>query len=363
MGSTGTKRRSRPLRQERADALLFVTSRTVEERFWLHPLVSAGAKPANRKARRALRGLDRVCSRRFERMAKHANARRKPHSPEWTADDIRRLCRSAVGDALRRAQDNNDVEIFAVVVMSNHIHLVIRTPQCNCADFLRDFKSIASKNINRLHGREGPLWARRADVQPILDDSAGAGRVAYTIRNPEKARLVTDPEQWPGLSLCFGLGDADEIPFEFFDFAAWHSARRPKDKDRFFKSEPLKLSPLPAMQGMDREAYAADVRAWIAKQILEDEQEHGDACGPRRAKDVLGVEAVIKAAFHQRPKHPKRSPRPHCFGSPENRRAHYEQTNLTVAAYDEASEKYRAGDPTAKFPVGTYPPPLIRAAA
>ena len=61
-------------------------------------------------------------------------------SPKSAVQEVKRLCKSVVGDALRRTQNNNDVQIFALIAMSNHIHMVIRTPKCNCAAFLRDFK-------------------------------------------------------------------------------------------------------------------------------------------------------------------------------------------------------------------------------
>ena len=79
------KRRSRPLRHERSDVLLFVTSRTVEERFWLHPLLTAGAEPPNRKAKRALASIERMCERRYARIAREMNARAGKYAPRWTA--------------------------------------------------------------------------------------------------------------------------------------------------------------------------------------------------------------------------------------------------------------------------------------
>ena len=357
------KRRTRPLRQERSDVLLFVTNRTVEERFYLHPLLSAGAKPANRKARRALKGLDRLCDAFYERLAHKVNKRLGPHSPRFTGPELKRICTSLVGDALRRAQELTGVELFALLVMSNHIHLVIRTPNKNCAKFLRIFKSTLAKGINRITGRSGPLWARRADVQPILDDAAAAERVAYTLDNPRKAKLVADPEEWPGLSLCFGLTDAEQVPFEYFDYDAWRQARCPADKSPFFCRSALTLSPLPASEGDSPEDYARDVRAWLAAQVAAEQLEAESSGAQRQRKGCLGIEGVLKAALDQRPNSPKRSRRPYCFGSPAARRAHYADSVATSAAYDACSEAYLAGDLSVTFPPGTYPPPVICAAA
>ena len=263
-----------------------------------------------------------------------------------------------VGDALRRAQENNDVDVFALIAMSNYIHMVIRTPKRR-----RDFKSMVTKHANRVHGRNGPLWARRADVQPILDDDAAAARLAYTIDNPRRANLVADPEQWPGLSLCFGLGETDEVPFEYFDFKAWRKARRPVDKAPFFKRAALRLSPLPAADCGDREAYAENVRCWLMKQVDQEQQDAQRQGIEAQRGATLGVETIIKAAFDQRPKAPKRSPRPYCFGSQRAKREPCEMTQLVNEAHEVASAAYRAGDRIVNFPIGTYAPPIMSAAA
>ena len=71
---------------------------------------------------------------------------------------------------------------------------------------------------------------------------------------------------------------------------------------------------------------------------------------------------VLNAAFDARPKQPKFQRRPYCFGHPELRRAHFLEMSHVIAAYEDASERYRAGDRTARFPEGTYPPPLLQAA-
>lgn len=166
-----------------------------------------------------------------------------------------------------------------------------------------------------------------------------------------------------GLSLCFGLADTDEIPFEYFDYHAWRAAKRPKDKSPFFRIAYLKLSPLPACEGRDREAYARDVRAWLANKVAEGKVESDSNRDHGKHAGFLGLEAVLRTRLDQRPKNPKRSRRPYCFGSPELKRVHYEQSVAIDAAHAACSEAYQAGDRTIRFPDGTYPPPIICAAA
>lgn len=359
------KRRSRPLRVERSDALLFVTSRTVEERFWLHPLLSCAAEPRNRKARRALAQLDRRCLKRYVRLAREANRRSGPYTAKLSATDVQRIARGLAGAALARVQQERHFELFAFVVLSNHFHMVIRTPDKNAAAIMRDFKSLLTKTLNRITGRRGPLWARRADIQPVLGDQAAAGRVAYCVDNPRKAHLVRDPEQWPGLNLCFGLTDPKQLSFEYFDAVAWHASRRPKQLGPFFKAVTLKLSPLPSADGADRKAYAKDVRRWVASRVGTSAAEHrGDAReASQPEQSFLGADAVLQAAFDQRPKSASRRRRPYCFGTPQQQREHFVQMSATQATHSDSSERYRAGERTIAFPPGTYPPPITLATA
>lgn len=54
--------------------------------------------------------------------------------------------------------------------------------------------------------------------------------------------------------------------------------------------------------------------------------------------------------------------RPYCFDRPELAAEHYEQSSATLAVYADRSEAYRSGRRGVKFPLGTYPPPVLAAA-
>ena len=367
-GTAKPKRRSRPLRVERDDVLIFVTNRTVEDRFWLHPLLTCAAQPLNGKARRVLKALDRQNLKHFDRLAERANARSGPHSPKFTGAQLQRFAKGLVGSALARAQRKHGVKIYAFISLSNHIHMVVSTPRKNLSLFMRDFKSVTARAINFLTGRRGPLWGRRYDAQPILDDTAAENRVGYTVGNPKKAKLLQDPEEWPGLNLCFGLQDSQELEFEYFDYEAWREDGAKKERfDDFFTTATLELSPLPGCEGRDPQAYARDVRTWI-EAVMREEVEGANKTptgASRRSSNnsgFAGLEAILRANFEHRPRDPASRRRPYCFGSRDNRQKHFEDMSNLYGVYDDRSERYLAGDPTVKFPEGTYPPPIVRAA-
>ena len=141
-----------------------------------------------------MEAMERLCTRWYERKAREANAASGKYAPKWTGADLRRLATGLVGAALARAQEKCGVEIIAVIVMSNHIHLVIRTPRKNCAEFMRIFKSNVARAVNRMTGRRGPLWARRADIQPALDETAAAERTASNRRFPRRSSVSSNTD-------------------------------------------------------------------------------------------------------------------------------------------------------------------------
>lgn len=354
-------RRCRPLRVERDDTLWFVTCRTIEERFWLHPLISSGLEPPNRRTRRAVAGFAAKADRRFARMAARANARRGPLQPPMDPATVKRIARGLVGSALARAQRHCHVQLFAVVVMGNHVHLVVRTPRKNLAAFMGYFKARVADGVNRITGKRGPLWARRYDAQPILDDEAAADRVAYAIDNSVSANLVERSDDWPSLNLAYGMADADRLPFEYLDCTRWHRARRPVDLQRFFATAVLELSPLPSCEGMDRATCRQAIAGWVKNRRRAVRRKAGEK-SLRQPARCLGLAKVVDTGFDARSRSPSFSRRPYAFGSRPAREEHFAQMQQLTIAHAEASERFLAGHRNTTFPSGTYPPPILAAA-
>jgi len=134
--SSTQRRRCRPLRVENDDTLWFVSSRTIEERFWLHPLLTCGFKPPNRRARRACDKLSQRADKRLAKTVRRANATRGPLQPELSLEAAKRIARGLVGSAVARAQQRYKTKIYSLVVMENHIHLILKTEGKNLSKFM-----------------------------------------------------------------------------------------------------------------------------------------------------------------------------------------------------------------------------------
>jgi REP element-mobilizing transposase RayT len=68
-------------------------------------------------------------------------------STERSSIFTRQKYRDIIIENLKFCQKNKDLEIYAYVVMSNHIHLLAKSGIGHLSDTLRDFKSFTSKEI------------------------------------------------------------------------------------------------------------------------------------------------------------------------------------------------------------------------
>jgi REP element-mobilizing transposase RayT len=69
--------------------------------------------------------------------------------------------RSAFIDLLERSSDIYQTEILAYVLMSNHFHLLVKTPLANLQEFMRHFNMSYTSRYNWKHDRTGHLYQGR----------------------------------------------------------------------------------------------------------------------------------------------------------------------------------------------------------
>jgi len=142
----------------------------------------------------------------------------------------------AVLEHLSRALVKFGVELLAFVVMSNHLHLVLRMPaqalfrrltgrKTTCrhfrpwraghpksnviGQFMREFKLSVSNTIQGHMGLTGHFWEKRHHRRRLKDPWALVIAVAYDHRNPVREGMTLHPEQYERSS------------------AAWWATRKP----------------------------------------------------------------------------------------------------------------------------------------
>ena len=69
--------------------------------------------------------------------------------------------RSAFVDLLERSSDIYQTEVLAYILMSNHFHLLVKTPLANLQEFMRHFNISYTSYYNWKHDRTGHLYQGR----------------------------------------------------------------------------------------------------------------------------------------------------------------------------------------------------------
>lgn len=92
-------------------------------------------------------------------------------------------------------------------LMSNHYHLLVRTPQPNLARGMRDLNGVYAQSFNRRYGRDGHLFQGRYRAILIERDEHLLAAIAYIVRNPVRAGLCATPGEWPWSSHRAALGE------------------------------------------------------------------------------------------------------------------------------------------------------------
>ena len=98
--------------------------------------------------------------------------------------------------------------------------------------------------------------------------------------------------------------------------------------------------------------------------LVEEIEAEAKAIRREKGLPVLGVKAVLQQRPHKEPNRTKRSPAPRFHAASKAvRNGLREMYGLFLAAFRDAAEQLKAGDRSARFPIGSFPPglPFVRA--
>ena len=136
----------------------------------------------------------------------HVTQRGNGRARTFFSDEDYALYRDLLAASCRAA----DVEIWAFVLMPNHVHLIL-TPKD--ADGLR--RALAplhrryAGHINARRKRSGHFWQGRFGAV-ALDEAHLGGALRYVALNPVRARLVQRAQDWPWSSARAHLRRRDD---------------------------------------------------------------------------------------------------------------------------------------------------------
>jgi REP element-mobilizing transposase RayT len=261
-----------------------------------------------------------------------------------------------IGGVFAKAIKDFGVEVYAFVVISNHIHLIFRAKENTIPAFFCFLLSNLATEVGRRVNWHGKFWHRRYDAEPILDEQALLERVQYILAHGVKEGLVQHSREWPGLTCIPELVDQQRRVFTWVDrsglWQAQHRAQRCKPSD-FETRIALQLSVLPCWEGLSVEQRQRRARALLKAAEQQAQQQ-------RQGKSVLGAEQVKLQDPHSLPLRSARSRRPMCHANTRRRRLQYLSSYREfVAQYRRASRCFLAGEMSVRFPRYSHPPPLV----
>lgn len=101
-------------------------------------------------------------------------------------------------EVLARAKQKFDFRLENLCLMSNHFHaLVFPGPTTNLSRLMQWILSVFAQAWNRRHGLTDRVWGPRFFSRVLEGLRDYLRTFLYIDRNPVKARLVNDPDDWP----------------------------------------------------------------------------------------------------------------------------------------------------------------------
>ena len=100
-----------------------------------------------------------------------------------------------------------DVQILCYCLMSNHYHLLVKTPEANLGRAMRHINGVYTQRHNRLRKTDGPLFRGRYKAILVEEDSYQLQLSRYIHRNPLEAKMVDHLGAYPWSSYPAYVGD------------------------------------------------------------------------------------------------------------------------------------------------------------
>jgi REP element-mobilizing transposase RayT len=113
---------------------------------------------------------------------------------EWIVRDA--VDKTAFRAELHRVAVKYQWEVWAWCLLSNHFHLVLRTPDLGLSEGMQELNGNHARRMNRRHGRTGHLVRNRFFSVELKSEAHVVAAVVYVARNPVKAGLSASAAAW-----------------------------------------------------------------------------------------------------------------------------------------------------------------------
>ncbi len=257
---------------------------------------------------------------------------------------------------LGRAQKLYGVQLFAIAVMSNHMHALVSVEHAaQLAAFMQHLLANIAKEVGPHHGWSGPFWSRRYRSVVVADAESQVARIRYVLGQGLKEGLVDRADRWPGVSSFRASTRGTPLQGTWYDRTAQSKARRRAEKPDPSKTErvyQVQLSQLPAMADTPPEEY----RKFIQELVRCEERDVAADRAQAGKTSALGARRILKQDPHEAPTDSERSPAPMVHATTAKVRAAFREAYTAfVDAFRFAAQCLRSGQ-SAIFPASAFPP-------
>jgi REP element-mobilizing transposase RayT len=250
-----------------------------------------------------------------------------------------------LGFCLARTATRHGILVHGATAMSNHVHWLLTDPEGLVSDFARDLNGLIARAMNSHYGRWENFWASgRTNLVELVTEETVYDELAYTATNPVAAGLVRSHRDWPGL--CTTPTDVLKGPMVFQrpDIAFFKRSKLPMEAH-------LAITMPPQMEGTSPEDYARE----LSDRIKAREREIR-AKAKAEGKSFLGARKARRQDPNARPTtiEPRRKLEPELACSDTKQRiAELAELVRFREAYEEARQRWMAGERPVTFPAGT----------
>lgn len=138
----------------------------------------------------------------------HITSRGNERRPIFYSDEDREAFLRCLAETVRRF----GWSLTAWVLMTNHFHLVVETPQANLSRGMHWLLTKYASWFNRRHQRSGHLFQGRFKSVLVDSETYFARVLRYVVLNPVRARMVARPDayRWSSYRASAGLEPCPE---------------------------------------------------------------------------------------------------------------------------------------------------------
>lgn len=95
------------------------------------------------------------------------------------------------------------VKLYHFVLMANHFHMLLKTPNANLSKFMQFVNARVAEKMNKRDERTGHLWGGRFHSTIIESLSQHLKVLQYIYRNPVRAKIVNNPIDYENSTIRF----------------------------------------------------------------------------------------------------------------------------------------------------------------